>query len=125
MNTGTELKKVVIDDGLYNIDKYFKEFTAKLRALVFPVPEAFDRVFRYAKLEHNGRVRFDYAGTAKEYKFIMWKENKDLFGIDEEKTITDNDISNKAAHFLKYTSLYLHVDQIKMMRIIIIIGPVT
>ena len=46
MNTGTELKKVVIDDGLYNIDQYFKEFTAKLRALVFPVPVAFDRVFR-------------------------------------------------------------------------------
>ena len=49
MNTGTELKKVVIDDGLYNIDQYFKEFTAKLRALVFPVPVAFDSVFRYAK----------------------------------------------------------------------------
>ena len=36
MNTGTELKKVVIDDGLYNIDQYFKEFTDKLRALVPP-----------------------------------------------------------------------------------------
>ena len=53
MNTGTELKKAVIDDGLYNIDQYFKEFTIKLRALVFPVPVAFDRVFRCAKLEHN------------------------------------------------------------------------
>ena len=77
------------------------------------MPVAFDRVFRYAKLEHSGRVRFDYVGAAKEYKFIISKENKDLFGFDEEKTITDNDISNKAAHFLKYTSVYVHVDQIK------------
>ena len=84
-----------------------------MRALVFPVPVAFDRVFRYAKLEHNGTVRFDYVGAAKEYKFIISKENKDLFGFDEEKTITDNDISNKPAHFLKYTNLYVHVDQIK------------
>ena len=113
MNSGTELKKVVIDDGLYNIDQHFKEFTTKLRALVFPMPVAFDRVFRYAKLEHNGRVRFDYVGAAKEYKFIISKENKDLFRLDEEKTITDNDISNKPEHFLKYTNLYVHVDQIK------------
>ena len=41
------------------------------------------------------------------------KENKDLFGFDEEKIITDNRISNKPAHFLKYTNLYMHVDQIK------------
>ena len=113
MITGTELKKVVIDDGLYNIDQYFKEFTAKLRALVFPVPIAFDRVFRYAKLEHNETVRFDYVGAAKQYKFIISKENKDLFGFDEEKTITDNDISNKPENFLNYTNLYEHVDQIK------------
>ena len=70
MNTVTELKKVVIDDGLYNIDQYFNEFTAKLRALVFPVPEAFDRVFRYATLEHNGRIRFDYVDAANEYKLL-------------------------------------------------------
>ena len=83
-----------------------------MRALVFPVPVAFDRVFRYAKLEYNEK-RFDYVGAAKEYKFIISKENKDFFGFDEEKTITDNDISNKPTHFLKYTNLYVHVDQIK------------
>ena len=36
-----------------------------------------------------------------------------MFWFDEETTINDNDISNKPAHFLKYTSLYVHVDQIK------------
>ena len=71
LSTWTELKKVVFDDGLYNIDQYFKEFTVKLRALVFPVPVAFGWVFRHTKLKHNGRARFDYVGAAKDYRSIV------------------------------------------------------
>ena len=56
---------------------------------------------------------FDYVGVAQDYRFIVSKENKDLFGFDEEKPINNNDISSKLASFQNYTHLYIHVDQIK------------
>ena len=94
---------------MYNISQYFTEI----------LKERFQNIqdvsLRYEKISHNGKIRFEPL-RVKQNKFTITDENKDLLGFNAPKQIHRNTTSHKSAHILKYSNLYVHVDQINIIK---------